>query len=236
VPRRKRRSPQKNLLCWLLKTIVQLTIAFVVLSALLVLPWRWVPPPTTSFMLQNLVEQARPYRYQWQDYDTISPNMALAAIAAEDQRFPEHRGFDLTELERAIEDYQQGEALRGASTISQQVAKNLYLWSGQSFVRKGLEAWFTVLIELLWSKQRILEVYLNIAQFGDRAFGVEAASQQFFGKPAADLTVEEAALLAAVLPGPEIYYVEAPSVQVWQRQGWILQQMAQLGFGYLDAI
>jgi monofunctional biosynthetic peptidoglycan transglycosylase len=187
-------------------------------------------------MLQNLVTQSRPYRYQWTDYDNISPNMALAAIAAEDQRFPSHRGFDLTELERAIEEYQQGEALRGASTISQQVAKNLYLWSGQSFVRKGLEAWFTVLIEALWSKQRILEVYLNIAQFSNRTFGVEVASQQFFSKPAANLTADEAALLAAVLPGPEIYFVDAPSAQVWHRQGWILQQMAQLGLGYLDGL
>jgi monofunctional biosynthetic peptidoglycan transglycosylase len=236
VIRRKRRSRRKGLVCWLVRAIGQLTIVLILLSGLLVLPWRWLPPPTTSFMLQNLVTQSRPYRYQWTDYDNISPNMALAAIAAEDQRFPSHRGFDLTELERAIEEYQQGEALRGASTISQQVAKNLYLWSGQSFVRKGLEAWFTVLIEALWSKQRILEVYLNIAQFSNRTFGVEVASQQFFGKPAANLTADEAALLAAVLPGPEIYFVDAPSAQVWQRQGWILQQMAQLGLGYLDGL
>ncbi|PSB18907.1 monofunctional biosynthetic peptidoglycan transglycosylase [filamentous cyanobacterium CCP2] len=208
----------------------------ILLSVLLVLPWRWIAPPTTSFMLQTLVAQSRPYRYQWVSYDNISSNMTLAAIAAEDQRFPVHRGFDLTELERAIEDYQQGGELRGASTISQQVAKNLYLWSGQTFVRKGLEAWFTVLIEVLWSKQRILEVYLNIAQFGDRVFGVEAASQQFFDHSAADLTAEEAALLAAVLPGPEIYFVDAPSAQVWRRQGWILQQMNQLGTVYLDEL
>jgi monofunctional glycosyltransferase len=236
VPRRKRRSHARSLLCWLIKTIAQLTIAFIVLSSLLVLPWRWVPPPTTSFMVQTLIAQSQPYRYRWVDYENISPNIALAVIAAEDQRFPEHRGFDLTELERAIEDYQQGEALRGASTITQQVAKNLYLWSGQTLVRKGLEAWFTVLIELLWSKQRILEVYLNIAQFGNQVFGVEAASQQFFDKSAADLQVEEAALLAAVLPGPEIYFVEAPSFPVRQRQGWILQQMGQLGFRYLETI
>ncbi|GAB4386357.1 MAG: monofunctional biosynthetic peptidoglycan transglycosylase [Elainellaceae cyanobacterium] len=199
------------------------------LSVLLVLPLRWLPPLTSSFMLQSYANSGQFYAYRWRSYGDISPYMALAAIAAEDQRFPKHQGFDLRELERAIEDYQEGEALRGASTISQQVAKNLYLWSEQTIARKAIEAWLTVLIEAFWSKQRILEVYLNIAQFDEHTFGVESASWHFFDRPAADLSPEEAALLAAVLPGPELYDAAQPSLEVLQRQAWILQQMNQLG-------
>ena len=169
------------------------------------------------------------YSYRWQPYDQISPNMALAAIAAEDQRFPTHSGFDVEAINAAIKDAESGGRLRGASTITQQVAKNLFLWPGGGFVRKGIEAWLTVLIELMWSKQRILQMYLNIAQFDDRTFGVEAASQQFFQVSARDLNAEEAALLAAVLPGPELYSVEAPDWEVRDRQDWILSQMNQLG-------
>ena len=170
-----------------------------------------------------------PYTYRWEPYEQISPNMALAAIAAEDQRFPIHNGFDVDAINAALRDAESGASLRGGSTITQQVAKNLFLWPGRSFVRKGIEAWLTVLMELMWNKQRILQMYLNIAQFGDRTFGVEAASQQFFQISARDLTFEEAALLAAVLPGPELYSVEAPSGEVLYRQGWILTQMNQLG-------
>ena len=177
------------------------------------------------------------YSYQWQPSTQISPNMALAAIAAEDQRFPIHNGFDLEAISAALRDAENGASLRGGSTITQQVAKNLFLWPGRSFVRKGVEAWLTFLIELMWNKQRILEMYLNIAQFGDRTFGVEAASQQFFQISAKDLTAEEAALLAAVLPGPELYSVEAPSGQVLDNQYWILTQMNQLGgTAYLEQL
>ena len=197
---------------------------------------RFVPPPTTSFMLQTAFRNGT-YAYRWQPYDQISLNMGLAAIAAEDQRFPLHRGFDLEAINAALRDAENGATLRGGSTITQQVAKNLFLWPGRSFVRKGIEAWLTLLIELMWSKERILQVYLNIAQFGDRTFGVEAASQQFFQISAQDLTPEEAALLAAVLPGPELYSVEAPSWEVLDRQYWILTQMNQLGgVGYLQQL
>ena len=169
------------------------------------------------------------YAYRWQPYEQISPSMALAAIAAEDQRFPTHNGFDVDAINAAIRDAQGGASLRGASTLSQQVAKNLFLWPGGGFVRKGIEAWLTILIELMWSKQRILEMYLNIAQFSDRTFGVEAASQQFLQISAQELTAEEAALFAAVLPGPELYSLESPSWEVLERQSWILIQMEQLG-------
>ena len=176
------------------------------------------------------------YTYRWQPYDQISPSMALAAIAAEDQRFPIHSGFDVEAISAALRDAENGASLRGASTISQQVAKNLFLWPGGGFVRKGIEAWLTFLIELMWDKQRILEMYLNIAQFGNRTFGVEAASQQFFQISAQNLTAEEAALLAAVLPGPELYSVDAPSWEVVDSQSWILTQMNQLGEAYLQRL
>lgn len=216
---------------------INLTIALLLFSILLILPWRWLPLPTSSFMLQSVFQNQQAYQYRWTAYDQISPDMPLAAIAAEDQQFPTHNGFDWEALQQAITDYNQGSDLRGASTISQQVAKNLYLWSGRSLFRKALEAWFTVLIELLWDKQRILEVYLNIAQFSTQIFGVEAASQSFFAHPASQLTPDEAALLAAVLPGPELYQVDQPSLAVRDRQYWILRQMDQLGgISYLDTL
>lgn len=158
-------------------------------------------------------------------------------IAAEDQRFPDHYGFDFVEIQQALEDQEEGQALRGASTLTQQTAKNLFLWSGRSWIRKGLEMWFTVLLEVLWPKQRILEVYLNIAEFGQYTFGVESASQRFFNKPAARLTAGEAARLAAVLPNPLRYRVDQPSDYIRKRQRWIERQMRQLGgVAYLDRL
>ncbi|KAB2933136.1 MAG: monofunctional biosynthetic peptidoglycan transglycosylase [Candidatus Contendobacter sp.] len=215
---------------------------FAVGSVTLVLVLRWVPPPTSSFIAQGWssalwVGKGAAFRYDWTPMATISPHAALAVIAAEDQRFPDHFGFDFVEIQDALEDQDEGKPLRGASTISQQVAKNLFLWPGRSFVRKGLEVWFTVLLELLWSKQRILEVYLNIAEFGEYTFGVEAASRRFFNKPAARLTADEAARLAAVLPNPLRYRADRPSAYTLKRQRWIERQMRQLGgVAYLDQL
>jgi len=221
----------------ILLTGIKLAIAIFLISVLLVLPWRWLPIPTSSFMLQSVFQNKQTYQYRWTSYDQISPDMPLAAIAGEDQQFPTHHGFDWAALQEAITDYNQGSDLRGASTISQQVAKNLYLWSGRSLFRKALEAWFTVIIEWLWSKRRILEIYLNIAQFSTQTFGVEAASQYFFAHPASQLSRDKAALLAAVLPGPELYQVDQPSSVVLDRQYWILRQMDQLGgVNYLNNI
>jgi monofunctional glycosyltransferase len=222
---------------WWFGLTLKLLVFGLMLSLLLVLPLRWVPPVTSSFMVQSVFRGGltKPYYYTWQPYQAISAQMALAAIAGEDQRFPTHRGFDLEEMQNALADRDRG-SLRGASTISQQVAKNLYLWPGRSFMRKGLEAWFTVLLETLWGKQRILEMYLNVAQFGDRIFGVEAASRLFFGISAQQLSAEQAALLAAVLPGPELYQVDRPDHTVLRRQDWILTQMSQLGLDYLSQI
>jgi monofunctional biosynthetic peptidoglycan transglycosylase len=163
----------------------------------------------------------------WVGHDEISPWMALAVIASEDQKFPVHWGFDVAAIESVLDN--SNEKMRGASTLSQQTAKNLFLWDGRSWVRKGLEAGLTVGIETVWTKRRILTVYLNIAEFGDGVFGVEAASQRFFHKPASRLSMSEAALLAAVLPNPIRFRADAPSGYIRQRQQWIMRQMRQLG-------
>lgn len=166
----------------------------------------------------------------WVSMDEISPWMGLAVIAAEDQTFPDHWGFDVAAIEKALSHNERNEnRIRGASTLSQQTVKNLFLWDGRSWLRKGLEAGLTVGVETVWSKKRILTVYLNIAEFGDGVFGVEAAAQRYFGKPASRLTQSEAALLAAVLPNPLRFKAAAPSGYVRSRQAWILRQMRQLG-------
>lgn len=200
-----------------------------------VLAWRWMDPATTSFILQRKVSEviaggdARDIEHRWVDWHVISAHMGVAVIASEDQRFSDHWGFDLDSIQDAIEERQSGGRVRGASTITQQVAKNLFLWSGRSWLRKGLEAYVTVLIEMFWPKQRILEVYLNVAQFGDKTFGVGAASRRFFGKHASELDADEAALLAAVLPNPVSMHVDNPSAYVRQRARWIRRQMQRLG-------
>jgi monofunctional biosynthetic peptidoglycan transglycosylase len=155
--------------------------------------------------------------------------MGVAVIAAEDQMFPVHHGFDYEAIQKAIDHNESGKRIRGASTLTQQTAKNLFLWSGRTWIRKGLEAYFTVLLETFWSKRRILETYLNIAEFGDGIYGVEAASQHYFHKPAARLSSEEAALLAAILPNPRRYSVNKPGPYVRERQQSILTQIGQLG-------
>lgn len=225
-------------------TLVMLSVLLLMLaSAGAVLAWRWMDPATTSFILQRKVSElmaggsARDVEQRWVAWDAISPYAGIAVIASEDQRFAEHWGFDLDSIQDAIEEREGGGRARGASTISQQVAKNLFLWPGRSWLRKGLEAYFTVLIELLWSKQRILEVYLNVAQFGDRIFGVDAASRRFFGKRASALSAREAALLAAVLPNPMRMRADDPSPYVRERARWIQRQMQSLGGpGYLREI
>jgi monofunctional biosynthetic peptidoglycan transglycosylase len=163
------------------------------------------------------------------DLNRISPNLPLAVVASEDQKFPEHWGFDVESIEKAYALNQHSHRVRGASTISQQVAKNLFLWSGRSYFRKGLEAYFTVLIEGCWPKRRILEIYLNIAEFGHGTYGAEAPAQRFFRKSAARLSRGDAAVLAAVLPNPVRLSAAVPSRYVQQRRDWILGQMQALG-------
>lgn len=207
---------------------------FLALSWLPILVMRFVPPVTSAFMLQRAIP-CRGVAYDWVGWDELSRHTPIAFVAAEDQRFPDHHGFDVEAIEKAMEEARSGERTRGASTISQQVTKNLFLWPGRSWIRKGLEAWGTVLIELTWPKQRTLEVYVNTAQLGPCTFGVGAAAREFFGKEAGALGPSESALLAAVLPAPERFRVEAPSGYVRQRQGWIARQVRNLGgAGYLD--
>jgi monofunctional biosynthetic peptidoglycan transglycosylase len=203
------------------------SLLWLALSFGLVLALRTVDPPTSMVMLLQ-PGAAGEVEYTWVDRDAIATSAARAVMAAEDQRFAVHHGIDFVSLDKALAEYRDGDGLRGASTITQQVAKNLFLWQGRSFVRKGLEAYFAVLLELCWTKERILEVYLNIAEFGPNVFGVEAAARQYFGSSAASLTAQQAALLAAVLPNPQRLRVDRPSDYVRERQAAIVTQMRLL--------
>jgi monofunctional glycosyltransferase len=232
--------PRSRTASRLLKAVALVALAWLLLTAIPVLALRWLHPLTSAFMLEASLEARlagqRGYRtdYRWASLEQISPHAAIAVIASEDQQFPFHAGFDFDSIREAVRASERGKRLRGASTISQQVAKNLFLWPGHSFVRKGLEAYFTVLIESLWPKERILEMYLNLAQFGDGVYGVQAAAQRFYHKSAARISAPEAALLAAVLPNPLRLHVERPSRYVLERRDWIMGQMRELGgAGYL---
>jgi monofunctional biosynthetic peptidoglycan transglycosylase len=229
---------------WRLGRALLYTVAgALVLAALSVLMLRWIEPFSSAFMLEARIEALwhgeHDYqtRYQWVPLEAIAPQAALAVIASEDQQFPFHAGFDFKSIREAVRAHERGGKLRGASTISQQVAKNLFLWSGRSFVRKALEAMFTVMIEAMWPKERILEIYLNIAEFGRGVYGVQAAARVFFHKDASRLNSAESALLAVVLPNPRLYRAEAPSRFVLNQREWTLRQMANLGgAAYLSAI
>jgi monofunctional biosynthetic peptidoglycan transglycosylase len=214
---------------WLKRAVILLFglwVAGIVLFAFL-------PVPFSAVMVERQVSAwlTGDFGYvahsDWVPMSEISAPMALAVMAAEDQKFPEHWGFDVDAIQSVLD--KDGGKMRGASTLSQQTAKNLFLWDGRSWVRKGLEAGLTVGIETVWTKRRILTVYLNIVEFGDGVFGIEQASQHFFHKPASRLTASQAALLAAVLPNPHLFKVNAPSAYVLRRQQWILRQMSQLG-------
>ncbi len=227
----------------LVKVGISVIGAFLYLSILCVLLLRWVNPPTSSFMLQRSAsawwnsESDFELHYSWADWEEISPYLKVAAITSEDQSFAEHWGFDFQSMKKAVEEYQRGQGLRGASTISQQVAKNLFLWPGQSFIRKGIEAWFTLLIEWTWPKKRILEVYLNIAEFGDGVYGVEAASQIYFNKKAGQLDMINSSLMVTALPSPKRYNLHNPSPYMIDRRNWILQYMLYLGHtDYLERL
>jgi monofunctional biosynthetic peptidoglycan transglycosylase len=212
------------------------------LTFAMVLSLRWIAPSTSSFMLQHQIsaylagEGKSKVHHQWVSWSELSPHVSRAVVAAEDQRFPDHWGFDFNQIKAAVQQWEANGRVRGASTISQQVAKNLFLWPGKSWIRKTLEAYFTVLIELSWPKRRILEVYLNFAQFGKGIFGVAAASERFFHRPVSDLTLYQAALLAAVLPNPDNLKAQAPSKYVQRRVVWISKQMRRLGHDHLASL
>ena len=225
------------------KLILRKTAKWLLIVALLsllpVLVLRWAPAPGSMLMVERWISQRddADYRrqYQWRPYAQIPDSMKMAVIAAEDQRFADHYGFDLKAIRAAVEHNMQGGNLRGASSISQQVAKNLFLWSGRSYLRKGLEVWFTAGIELLWPKQRILEMYLNIAEWDKGVYGVEAASRHHFGIGASYLSSQQAAQLAAVLPSPLNWDAASPPPHALRRANWIQRQSRQLGGRhYLD--
>lgn len=205
------------------------------LSVLWVLVYRWLDPPFTQLMLKRKItsffadKKTKPLNYEWRDYNDISPHLGLAVIAAEDQNFPYHFGFDIEAIQKALKHNKGHRRKRGASTITQQVAKNVFLWESRNWLRKGMEVYFTFLIEVLWDKQRIIEVYLNVAEMGDLAFGAEAISKIHFNKPAKKLTVSQSALLAAILPNPRRYRILNPTGYIIKRQSWIISQMEQLG-------
>lgn len=217
------------------RTVAWVLIALVLLAVSLLLLLRYVNPPTSAFILSYRIENpGQEVHQQWGRLSDISPWMPLAVVASEDQRFPGHRGVDFEAIRKALGEYQAGEGLRGASTITQQTAKNLFLWSGRSFVRKALEAGLALAIDGLWPKRRVLEVYLNIAEFGPGIYGVEAASQAYFGISAQQISAAQAARLAAVLPNPKELSVTSPSSYVRDRAFWIRGQMDQLsGLQYL---
>lgn len=207
---------------------------FFPLSIISVAIFRFLPVPVTPLMLIRCVEQKfngqeLKLKKDWVALEEISPRLQLAVVCAEDQNFLHHNGFDFKAIEKAMEHNEKSKRKRGASTISQQTAKNLFLWPGRSWIRKGLEVYFTFLIELLWNKERIMEVYLNIIEMGPGIYGAEAASKNFFNKKATQISASQAALIAAVLPNPLRFSVAKPSAYIQRRQQWIIRQMNHWG-------
>ena len=232
-------KPRRRWLHWLWK----LPLLLLALSVLQVLVLRFVDPPFTTFMAARQVEAWGAgdwdfrVAYDWRDLDAIAPSLPVSLVAAEDQNFANHDGFDFKAIEKARANNARGRKVRGASTISQQLAKNLFLWSGRSWMRKGIEAWYTVLIETLWPKSRIIEVYANVAEFGDGVYGAQSAARSFWRTDAARLSPAQSARLAAVLPNPKQYNAARPGLYVQRRAQWIERNVRRIGgTGYLDTL
>ncbi|NER14260.1 monofunctional biosynthetic peptidoglycan transglycosylase [Leptobacterium flavescens] len=218
----------------IIRILVKGVIGFILFSVLLVLIFKWVPVPFTPLMVIRAIEQKKQgkemsWKHDWVSIERISKNFQLAVVCSEDQKFLEHRGFDVKAIEKAYSDHKKGKRLRGASTISQQTAKNVFLWPQRSWLRKGLETYFTFLIELMWSKERILEVYLNSVEMGKGIYGAEAGARYWFQKPAGHLTAYEAASIAAILPNPRTYKANPRTPYLEGRKKWIMEQMNYFG-------
>lgn len=212
------------------KFLLKLVGGLILISILLVLLFKWVPVPFKPLMAIRYFENPEEkIQHSWVPREEISLHLQLGVIASEDQNFVKHNGFDVEAIEKAIEDNQKGKRVRGASTISQQTAKNVFLWPDRNWLRKGLEVYFTFLIETFWSKERILEVYLNSIEMGQGIYGAEAAAQHWFNKSAANLSVYEAAAIAAILPNPREYRANPASNYINQRKNWIVRQMQNYG-------
>ncbi|WP_083253230.1 monofunctional biosynthetic peptidoglycan transglycosylase [Flavivirga aquatica] len=210
--------------------IFKLLFWIVVLSIGLVVLFKYVPVPITPLMVIRYFEnetahKKNNFQHDWVPIDKISKKIQLAVICSEDQKFKKHNGFDIAAIERAYKNNKTGKRIKGGSTISQQTAKNVFLWPERSWLRKGLETYFTFLIEKIWTKERILEVYLNSIEMGDGIYGAEAASQYWFNKPAVKLTAYEAAAIASILPNPRRYRANPASVYIQKRKEWIVSQM-----------
>jgi len=214
--------------------IIKLFFWFVLITVCWVLLYKWVPVPATPLMAIRSAQQLQhkqeiKWKHQWVALEKISNNLQLAVICSEDQKFTNHHGFDVEAIEKVIDNYDTNKRLRGASTISQQTAKNVFLWPHRSWIRKGFETYFTFLIELLWSKSRIMEVYLNSIEMGDGIYGAQAAAKYWFDKDAASLSKYEAAAIAAILPNPLKMKADPATSYVQKRKQWILQQMHYYG-------
>lgn len=214
--------------------IIKVFLWFIVISVFFVLAYKWLPVPVTPLMVIRNIEQKQHekevvWKHDWVPIKQISKNLQLAVICSEDQHFAEHNGFDVKAIEKAYEKNKKGKRIKGASTISQQTAKNVFLWPQRSWVRKGFEVYFTFLIELFWSKERILEVYLNSVEMGNGIYGVEAASWYWFNKSAVTLNEYEAAAIAAILPNPRKYMANPATPYIQGRKQWIVRQMGYYG-------
>lgn len=218
----------------ILRILLRIVISFLILSVGTTLLYRWVPVPVTPLMLIRCMEQKNAgekvvLKHDWVNLEEISPKLQLAVVCSEDQNYLKHYGFDFAAIEKARKENDSGKKLRGASTISQQTAKNVFLWPGRSYIRKGFEVYFTLLIELFWSKERIMEVYLNSIEMGNGVYGAEAAAEYWFHKPAKKLTKDESAALASILPNPRKYVATPASPYITKRKTWIKQQMSFWG-------
>lgn len=220
----------KTILGKIFRIIWKTCLFFFILSIVSVIVFRWVPVPITPLMIIRCVEQigtekGMVMKHDWVPLEEISPKLQLAVVCSEDQNYLKHYGFDMGAIKKAMKENEEGKRFRGASTITQQTAKNVFLWQGRSYLRKGLEAWFTLLIEVCWSKERIMEVYLNSIEMGNGIYGAEAASQFWFNKSAAQLTKDDAAAIAAILPSPLNYKANPASGYIQKRKAWVKQQM-----------
>ncbi|MBF8149154.1 monofunctional biosynthetic peptidoglycan transglycosylase [Winogradskyella sp. F6397] len=216
----------------ILRLFIKLFLWFIVLSVGLVVVFKYVPVPFTPLMVMRYVEntdETKTWKHNWVPINDISKNIQLAVICSEDQKFLTHNGFDIEAIEKAYEYNKQGKRIRGGSTISQQTAKNVFLWPDRSWLRKGLEAYFTFLIETIWSKERILEVYLNSIEMGNGIYGVEAASQYWFKTSSANLSTYQAAAIVSILPNPRQYRANPASAYIQKRKEWIVRQMKFYG-------
>jgi monofunctional glycosyltransferase len=217
----------------IIRVIAKVLLGAIIASNLLVIIYRFVPVPFTPLMIQRYFEMEEgKIDKTWMPLEKLSPNLPLAVVTSEDQKFEEHFGFDIEAIEKAAKynDKHKGKKVKGASTISQQTAKNVFLWPNRSWVRKGLEVYFTLLIEVFWSKERIMEVYLNVIEMGPGVYGAEAASHYYFHKPAAALSKSEAALIAAILPNPIRWSAAKPTPYITRKKNWIVRRMGKASF------